>query len=179
MGVARTGSYIKDIDVQYEYQNIGNWPYGTNLLRDAVDRVELIQQHLVTAQSRQESYVYRLVRDASFVIYERVLLKVSPIKGVIRFRKKEKLSPRFNDPFEVLEKYGEVAYRLVLPLNPSVVYLVFYASMLKRYRHDDFWDIWWDSIVLYQDLLVEDKPVAILDSHTRYLRSKHIDSVKV
>lgn len=100
-----------------------------------MDRVRLIQQRLMTAESRQKSYADRRARDVSFVIGE---LKVSPTKGVMRFGKKRKLSPRFIGPFGILEKYGDVAYRLALPPNLSAVHPVLHVLMLKRYRHDNF-----------------------------------------
>ncbi|XP_070020203.1 uncharacterized protein [Nicotiana sylvestris] len=76
--------------------------YGTDLVQDALDKVKLIQERLRTAQSRQKSYVDQKTRDVSFMVGEKVLLKVSPMKGVMRFGKKGKLSPRFIGPFEVL-----------------------------------------------------------------------------
>ena len=63
---------------------------------------------------------------------EQVLLKVSPMKGVMRFGKRGKLSPRYIGPFEVLKRVGEVAYELALPPGLSGVHLVFHVSMLKK-----------------------------------------------
>ncbi|WMV13927.1 hypothetical protein MTR67_007312 [Solanum verrucosum] len=71
-----------------------------------------------------------------------------PAKSVMRFGKKGKLSLRFLGPFEILEKYEDIAYKLVLPPNLLEVRLVFYVSMLQRYRHDDFHVIHWDSVAL-------------------------------
>ena len=115
----------------------------------------------------------------SYAVGEQVLLKVSPTKGGMRFGRKGKLSPRFIGPFEILERYGEVANKLALPPNLSVVHHVFHVSMLKRYRYDNSHVIQWDSVALDQDLSYEEEPVAILDRQTRKLRSKRIDSVKV
>ena len=63
---------------------------------------------------------------------------VSPMKGILRFGRKCKLSPKFIGPFEILEKVGQVAYRLALPLDLSSVHLVFLVSMLPKYVHDPF-----------------------------------------
>ena len=69
-------------------------PWGTNLLRESLDKVKLIQDRFLMAQSRQKSYADRKVRDLEFMVGERVLLKVSPMKGVMIFGKKGTLSPR-------------------------------------------------------------------------------------
>ncbi|WMV13781.1 hypothetical protein MTR67_007166 [Solanum verrucosum] len=110
---------------------------------------------------------------------ENVLLKVSPMKGVMRFGKKGKLSPRYIGPFEILECVEPVAYRLALPPNLSSVHLVFHVSMLKKYHGDGDYIIKWDSIVLVKDFQYEEEPIAILDRDVRMLRNKEIKSVKV
>ncbi|XP_049410514.1 uncharacterized protein LOC125873681 [Solanum stenotomum] len=138
-------------------------------------RVKLIQQHLVTAQSRQKGYADRCVSYVPFSIGERVLLKASPTKGVMRFGKKGKLSLRFIRPFEILKKYKEVAYRLALPPSPSVFHRVFHVFMLKQYPHDDSHVIQWDYVSLDQKLAFEEEFIVILDRKTRKLRCKHID----
>ncbi|XP_070010014.1 uncharacterized protein [Nicotiana sylvestris] len=76
--------------------------YGIDLVQDALDKVKLIQERLRTAQSRQKSYADQTVRDVTFMVGEKVLLKVLPMKGVTRFVKKVKLIPRFIGPFEGL-----------------------------------------------------------------------------
>ena len=91
-----------------------------------MDKVKLIQDRLLMAQSRQKSYADRKIRDLEFMVGERVLLKVSPMKGVMRFGKKGKLSPRYIGPFEIVERIGEVAYQLALPPGLSGVHHVFH-----------------------------------------------------
>ncbi|XP_070002502.1 uncharacterized protein [Nicotiana sylvestris] len=76
--------------------------YGTDLVKDALEKVNLIQKQLRTSQSRQKSYADQKVCDLSFMVGEKVLLKVLPMKGIMRFGKKGKLSLRFIGPFEVL-----------------------------------------------------------------------------
>ena len=71
-----------------------------------------------------------------FEIGDHVFLKVSPTKGVMRFRKKGKLSPRYIGPLEVLELKGEVAYELALPLELSQVHPIFHVSVLRKYVPD-------------------------------------------
>ncbi|WMV44953.1 hypothetical protein MTR67_038338 [Solanum verrucosum] len=115
----------------------------------------------------RKSYADWCVRDVSFSIGEKFLLKLCPTKGVMKFEMKEKLSPRFTRPFEILGKYGEVAYRLALPSSLSAVHLVFHVSILKQYLHDDSHVIKWDSIALDQNLSFEEEPIAILDIQTK------------
>ena len=110
---------------------------------------------------------------------EQVLRKVSPMKGVMRFGKRGKLSPRYIGPFEVLKRVGEVAYELTLPPGVSGVHLVFHVSMLKKYHGDGNYIIRWDSVLLDENLSYEEEPVAILDREVRKLRSKEIASIKV
>ncbi|KAK4726801.1 hypothetical protein R3W88_031718 [Solanum pinnatisectum] len=115
----------------------------------------------------------------AFQTSENVLLKVSPMKGVMRFGKKGKPSPRCIGPFEVLEYVGPVAYRLALPPNLSGVHSIFHVSMLKRYHGDGYYIIKWDTIVLDIDLQYEEEPIAILDRDVCKLRTKEIKSVTV
>jgi len=72
----------------------------------------------------------------SYMVGEKVLLKVSPMKGVMRFGKKGNLSPRFIGPFEVLQRIREVAYELALPPSMSSVHPIFHVSMLRKYIGD-------------------------------------------
>ncbi|XP_070042771.1 uncharacterized protein [Nicotiana tomentosiformis] len=110
---------------------------------------------------------------------KKVLLRVSPIKGVMRFGKKGKLSPQYIVPFEVLERVGEVAYKLSLPPTLSGVHLVFHVFMLQKCYEDPSHVLDFRSTHLDKDLTYDDEPVAILDRQVRKLRSKNIAFVKV
>ncbi|XP_069145426.1 uncharacterized protein [Solanum lycopersicum] len=110
---------------------------------------------------------------------EQVLLKVSPMKGVIWFRQRGKLSLRYIGPFEVLKHIGEVAYKLALPTGLSGVHPVFHVSMLKRYHGDGNKIIRLDSVLLDENISYEEEPIAILDREVRKLRSREIASIKV
>ena len=90
----------------------------------------MIRKCLLTSQSRQKSYADIRRRPLEFEVGDNVFLKVMPKRGVIRFGKRGKLSPRYIGPFEVLERVGEVAYRLALPPSLSSVHEVFHVSML-------------------------------------------------
>ncbi|XP_060211709.1 uncharacterized protein LOC132639265 [Lycium barbarum] len=138
-----------------------------------------IQEKLRAAQSRQKMYVDQKVRDMAFMVGEQVLLKVSPMKGIMRFGKRDKLSPRYISPFEILRRIGEVSYELALPPGLSGVHPVFHISMLKKYHSDWSYIIHWDSVLLDENLSYEEEPIAILDRQVRKLRTKEIASVKV
>ena len=101
---------------------------------------------------------------------DQVLLKVSPMKGVMRFGKRGKLSPRYMGPFEVLKRIGEVAYELALPPGLFGVHPLFHVSMLKRYHGIQF---------CLMKIWLMRRPVAILDREILKLRSREIASIKV
>ncbi|XP_070040960.1 uncharacterized protein [Nicotiana tomentosiformis] len=153
--------------------------YGTDLVKDALEKVKLIQERLRTAQSRQKSYGNQKARDVSFMVGETVLLRVSPMKGIIRFGKKGKLSSRFIGSFEVVRRVGEVAYELALTPSLSGVHPVFHVSMLRRYHADLSYILDFSMIQLDESMGYEDEPVAIINRQVRQSRSKRIFAVKV
>ncbi|XP_075080637.1 uncharacterized protein LOC142166117 [Nicotiana tabacum] len=97
-----------------------------------MDKVQLIRQRLLAAQSRQKSYANKRRRDLVFTIGDKVFLRVSPMKGMMRFGKRGKLSPRFIGPYEILNRVRAVAYRLALPPELSFIHPVFHVSMLRK-----------------------------------------------
>ncbi|XP_070025282.1 uncharacterized protein [Nicotiana sylvestris] len=113
------------------------------------------------------------------MVGEKVLLKVSPMKGVMRFWKKCKLSARFIGPFEVLRRIGEVAYELALSPSLSSEHPVFHVSMLRKYIGDPSHVLNIRTVQLDGYLTYDMEPMAILESQVRKLRSKDIASVKV
>jgi hypothetical protein len=84
------------------------------------------------AQSRQKSYADNQMRPLEFEVGDRVFLKVSPMRGVMRFRKKGKLCPRFVGPFEITQRVGRLAYKIALPPNLVETQDVFHMSMLRK-----------------------------------------------
>ena len=101
-----------------------------NLIRDTSEKVDLIRKRLLTAQIRHKSYSDRRRRPLEFEVGDHVFLKVMPKREVVRFGKRGKLSWRYIEPFEILERVGTVAYRLALPPSLSGVHEVFHVSML-------------------------------------------------
>ena len=114
-----------------------------------------------------------------FSVGDLVFLKVSPMKGVMRFGKKGKLAPRYIGPFEIRSKVGEVAYRLVLPLELSRIHPVFHVSMLRKYISDHSHVLQPQTMELSEDLTYEEYPVAIVDRQVRQLRTKEIPMLRV
>ena len=106
---------------------------GPDLIRDTLEKVSLIRQSLLTTQSRKKSYADIRRRSLEFEVGDHVFLKVIPNRGVVRFGKRGKLSPRFIGPFEILKRVDTVAYRLALPPSMSGVHEVFHVSRLRRY----------------------------------------------
>ena len=100
---------------------------------------------------------------------DHVFLKVMPKRGVVRFGKRGKLSPRFIGPFKVLEMVGTVYYRLMLPPNLSGVHVVFHVSVLQKYTSDPTHVVDWDELVFYADGTFEEGLVRIRDSREHVL----------
>jgi hypothetical protein len=103
--------------------------FGTDIIKEAERQVQIIRENLKVAQSRQKSYADGKRRDVSFQEGDYVYLKVSPIRGLRRFKVKGKLSPRYIGPFQILQRVGEVAYQLELPEQLSDVHDVFHVSV--------------------------------------------------
>ena len=162
------------------WTEVGDAPLlGPELVRATTEKVELIRRRLVTAQSRQQSYADRRRRPLAFEIGDHVFLKISPRRGLMRFGKSGKLSPRFIGPFEILERIGEVAYRLALPLQLSGVHDVFHVSMLRKYKPDPSHVLDWTDLEVDEDASYEERQVRVLDRRDQDLRGKTIPLVKV
>ena len=98
----------------------------------AMEKVKLIRDRLKTTQSRQKSYADVKRRELEFQVDDWVFLKVSPMKRVMRFGKKGKLSPRYIGPYKILKRVVKVAYELELPPGLAAVHPVFHISLLKK-----------------------------------------------
>jgi ribosomal protein L21E len=109
---------------------------GPKIIQDTKDKVALIRKRMLTAQSRQKSYIDKGRFLVNFEVGDQVFLKVSPMKGVMRFGKKGKLSPRYVGPFMIIKIVGPMAYRVELPPELAEVHNVFHVSMFRRDVHD-------------------------------------------
>jgi hypothetical protein len=102
------------------------------LVKEIEEKVQRIRHNLREAQARQKNYADKRRRPLVFQVGNHVYLKVSPMKGVSRFGGKGKLAPRYIGPFAILERCGQVAYRLRLLESLSAVHNVFHISQLKK-----------------------------------------------
>ena len=102
-----------------------------------------------------------------------------PKRGVVRFGKRGKISPRFIGPFEILERIGVVAYQLALLPSMSGVHEVFHFFMLRKYTPDPAHVVDWGQIEVDTDETFEEGPVCILDSCDQVLRRKTVRLVRV
>nr|GFC27792.1 putative reverse transcriptase domain-containing protein [Tanacetum cinerariifolium] len=105
---------------------------GPEIMQETTKKIIQIKERLKTARSRQKSYANKRRKPLEFKVGDRLLLKVSPWKRVVRFGKKGKLAPRYEGPFEIVECVGPVAYRLKLPQELSCVHDTFHVSNLKK-----------------------------------------------
>ena len=121
-------------------------------------------------------------RPLEFEVGDHVFLKVMPKRGVVRFGKSWKLSPRFIGPFEILERTS-VVYRLALPPSMSgvheVFHEVFHVSMLRKYTPDPAHVVDWGQIEVDTDGTFEEGPMCIVDSRDQVLRRKTVRLVRV
>ena len=139
----------------------------------------MTQGRLKTAQSSQKSYTEVRRGSLEFEVYDWVYLKVSPMKGVMRFLKKEKLSPRYIGPYRLSKKVGNVAYELELPQELAAVHPVFHISMLKKCLGDPSLIVPTENVGIKDSLSYEEIQYQILDRKVRKLRTKEVASVKV
>ncbi|GJS53413.1 putative reverse transcriptase domain-containing protein [Tanacetum coccineum] len=152
---------------------------GPELVQETTKRIIQIKQRIQTARDRQKSYADLKRKPMEFQVRDKVMLKVSPWKGVIRFGKRGKLNPRYVGPFKVLKKVGAIAYKLELPQELSKVHNTFYVSNLKKCYNDD------PLVVPLEGLQVDDKlhfveePVEIMDREVKQLRRIRVPIVKV
>ncbi|GJS84525.1 putative reverse transcriptase domain-containing protein [Tanacetum coccineum] len=110
---------------------------GPELIQETTEKIIQIKQRMQAARDRQKSYADLKRKPMEFQVGDKVMLKVSPWKGVVRFGKRGKLNPRYVGPFKVIERVGEVAYKLELPEELSRVHNTFHVSNLKKCHADE------------------------------------------
>nr|GEW62026.1 hypothetical protein [Tanacetum cinerariifolium] len=132
------------------------------IIHETTKKIIQIKKRIQAARDRQKSYANRRRKPLEFQAGDKVVLKVSPQKGVIRFDKRGKLNPRYIGPFKVLTKVGTVAYRLELPKQLSRVHSTFHVSNLKKCFFDEPLAIMLDEIQIDDKLNFIEEPVEIM-----------------
>ncbi|XP_040950957.1 uncharacterized protein [Gossypium hirsutum] len=144
-----------------------------------IDRLTKSTHFIPAASDRQKSYADLKRKETEFQVADKVFLKVSQWRKVLRFGKKGKLSSCFIGPYEVIERVGLVAYRLALPLKLEKIHDVFYVSMLYRYRSNPSHVISPIELETGLDMSYGEEPLKILARKVKQLRNKSVPLVKV
>nr|GFC31411.1 putative reverse transcriptase domain-containing protein [Tanacetum cinerariifolium] len=131
------------------------------------------------ARNRQKSYADLKHKPMEFQVGDKLMLKVSPWKGVVRFGKRGKLNPRYVGPFKVLERIGDVAYKLNLPEELSRVHNTLHVSNLKKCHADEPFAVSLDELHFDDKLHYEEEPVEIMNREVKRLKRSRIPLVKV
>ena len=132
---------------------------GQELVQITTEKVEVIKVNLKIARDRQKSYANNRRRDLEFQVGDRIFLKLSPWKGVLRFGRKGKLSARYIGPYEILERVGLAAYRFALLVDMSKMHNVLHVSVLRKYIPDFTHVLDVQPIELKEDLSYEEEQV--------------------
>ncbi|GKD71755.1 putative reverse transcriptase domain-containing protein, partial [Tanacetum coccineum] len=152
---------------------------GPKIIHETTEKIVQIRQCLQAARDRQRSYANVRRNPLEFQIGDRVMLKVSPQKGVIRFGKRGKLNPRYIGPFKILKRVGLMAYTLELPEELSNVHSTFHVPNLKKCLFDESLVITMKELRLDDKLKFVEEPVEIMDREVKQLRQSRIPIVKV
>ncbi|GKD22897.1 putative reverse transcriptase domain-containing protein, partial [Tanacetum coccineum] len=151
---------------------------GPELVQEMTNKVVLIKEKLKAARDRQKSYADNRRKPLEFEVGDRVMLKVSHWKGVIRFGKKGMLAPKYVWPFKILKRVGPVAYQLRFPEELSGVHDTFHVSNLKKCLVDASLHVPLDKIKVDKTLCFVEEPVEIMDHEVKSLKRSRISLVK-
>nr|GEX88601.1 putative reverse transcriptase domain-containing protein [Tanacetum cinerariifolium] len=152
---------------------------GPELVHETTEKISQIKDKLKAARDRQKSYADKRRKPLEFSVSDYVLLKVSPWKGMVLFRKKRKSAPMFVGPFEIIEKVGPVAYQLDFLEELNGVHDTFYVSNLKKCLADPTLQVPLDKIRVDDKLNFVEEPVEILEREFKKLKRSRISIVKV
>ncbi|GKE98043.1 hypothetical protein Tco_0021394, partial [Tanacetum coccineum] len=152
---------------------------GPEIIHETTEKIFKIRDRMQVARNRQKSYADKRRRPLKFEVGDKVMLKVAPWKGVMRFGKRGKLNPRYIGPFRIIERIGPVAYRLELPQELSRVHNVFHVCNLKKCLSDDTLVIPLEEIQLDDKLNFIEEPIEIMDREVKQLKQSRIPIIKV
>ncbi|GJR34991.1 putative reverse transcriptase domain-containing protein [Tanacetum coccineum] len=152
---------------------------GPEMIRETTEMIVQIKNRLLAARSRQKSYADVRRKPLEFEVGDKVMLKVSPWKGVVRFGKRRKLSPRYIGPFKILSRVGPVAYKLELPRELQGIHNTFHVSNLKKCLSDEDLIIPLDEVRINEKLHFIEEPIEIMDREVKQLKQSRILIVKV
>ncbi|GJX13840.1 hypothetical protein Tco_0205598, partial [Tanacetum coccineum] len=152
---------------------------GPEIIHGTTEKIIQIRQRLQVARDWQRSYANVRRKPLEFQVGDRVMLKVSPRKGVIRFEKRGKLNPRYIGPFKILKRVGPVAYTLELAEELSNVHSTFHVSNLKKCLSDESLVIPMKELRLDDKLNFVEEPIEIMDREVKQLKQSRIPIVKV
>nr|GFB98595.1 putative reverse transcriptase domain-containing protein [Tanacetum cinerariifolium] len=138
--------------------------------KETTEKIIQIKQKMQAAPDRQKSYTDKKRKPMDFQVGDKVMLKVSPRKGVVRFGKRGKINPRYVGPFRVLEKAGTVAYKLELPQELSRIHNTFHVSNLKKCYSDDPLTVPLVGLHIDDQLYFVEEPVEIMDREVKRLK---------
>nr|GEX28251.1 putative reverse transcriptase domain-containing protein [Tanacetum cinerariifolium] len=143
---------------------------GPELIQETTEKIIQIKQRMQASRDRQKSYADLKRKLIEFQIRDRVMLKVSPWKGVVRFGIWGKLNPIYVRPFKVLDKVGIVAYKLELSQELSRVHNTFHVSNLKKCHTDEPLAVPLDGLYFDDKLHFVEEPIEIVDREVKRLK---------
>ncbi|GJW89376.1 putative reverse transcriptase domain-containing protein [Tanacetum coccineum] len=153
--------------------------FGPDIVQETTDKIMQIRERLKAARDRQNSYADNRQKPLKFSVDDKVLLKVSPRKGMVCFGKRSKLSPRYVGPFEIVERVGPIAYRLRLPQELEGVHDTFHVSNLKKCLADVTLHAPLEEVKIDDKLHFVEEPMEIMDREVKKLKKRRIPIVKV